>query len=164
MKRSLSLVLVIMMLLPTLALAEWDGTITVVQSNDLINFDPIASTDTSNKNIIKNCMNRLFETDDMFNPVPILVKEYSVDESGLVWTIKIHDTIKFFNGKTCTVDDVMFCLWRSKNGSSSGKTETDRNGIVYLRHLSVIQVPHMLTKPAFVDRPDLLQQDNRVLA
>lgn len=122
MKKILSLVLVIMMLLPTLALAEWDGTITVVQSNDLINFDPIASTDTSNKNIIKNCMNRLFETDDMFNPVPILVKEYSVDESGLVWTIKIHDTIKFFNGKTCTVDDVMFCLWRSKNGSSSGKT------------------------------------------
>ena len=122
MKKILALVLVVMMLVPTLAMADWDGTITVVQSNDLINFDPIASTDTSNKNIIKNCMNRLFETDDMFNPIPILVKEYSVDESGLVWTIKIHDTIKFFNGKTCTVDDVMFCLWRSKNGSSSGKT------------------------------------------
>ena len=29
--------------------SSWDGTITIVQSSDVIGFDPTASTDTNNK-------------------------------------------------------------------------------------------------------------------
>jgi len=32
--------------------ADWDGKITIVQSSDIINWDPCASTDTNTKNFL----------------------------------------------------------------------------------------------------------------
>ena len=80
-KKLLAGILVCMMMLSlmTTAFADeaWDGTITIVQSSDVIGFDPTASTDTNNKNVLKNMVSRLYETDDYFNPVPVLATSYT---------------------------------------------------------------------------------------
>ena len=100
---------------------QWDGTITIVQSSDVIGFDPTASTDTNNKNVLKNMVSRLYETDDYFNPVPVLATSYTqVDE--YTWEFKIAQGVKFHDGTTLTVDDVIYSLQRAKEKSSSGKT------------------------------------------
>ena len=109
--------------LMTTAFAEdaWNGTITIVQSSDVIGFDPTASTDTNNKNVLKNMVSRLYETDDYFNPVPVLATSYQqVDD--YTWDFQIAQGVKFHDGSELTVDDVIYSLQRAKEKSSSGKT------------------------------------------
>lgn len=122
--RILSTALALVMLLGvalTASAAEWDGKITIVQSSDIINWDPVASTDTNTKNCLKNIVLRCFETDDYFNVFPVLVKEF-VQEDDLNWKFTLHEGVKFFDGTPVTTDDVLYCLERSKTTSSSGKT------------------------------------------
>ena len=98
-----------------------DGSIIVVQSSDIINWDPCASTDTNTKNCLKNMINRLFETDDYFNNIPILCKEYKQLDK-YTWEFKIYEGVKFFDGNELTMEDVVYSLNRAKTTSSSGKT------------------------------------------
>ena len=125
-KRTMSMLLAVL-LISTFAFGvsasadDWDGTITIVQSSDVIGFDPTASTDTNNKNVLKNMVSRLYETDDYFNPVPVLATSYTqVDD--YTWEFKIAQGVKFHDGTELTVDDVIFSLQRAKEKSSSGKT------------------------------------------
>lgn len=101
--------------------ADWDGTITIVQSSDVINFDPCASTDVNTKNCYKNIMNRCFETDDYYNPIPVLVKEWN-NPDPLTWEFEIYSGVKFIDGNELTADDIKFCYERARTTSSSGKT------------------------------------------
>ena len=125
-KKTITAVLACLMMLSALgttasAVDEWDGTITIVQSSDVIGFDPTASTDTNNKNVLKNMVSRLYETDDYFNPVPVLATSYTqVDD--YIWEFKIAQGVKFHDGTELTVDDVIYSLQRAKEKSSSGKT------------------------------------------
>lgn len=106
---------------PAALAADWNGTITIVQSSDVIGFDPTASTDTNNKNVLKNMVSRLYETDDYFNPVPVLATSYTqVDD--YTWEFKIAQGVQFHDGTTLTVEDVIYSLERAKEKSSSGKT------------------------------------------
>ena len=117
-----TLVLVMMLGLTVSAhAADWDGKITIVQSSDIINWDPCASTDTNTKNCLKNIVLRCFETDDYFNVFPVLVNTFE-QEDNLTWKFTLHEGVKFFDGTPVTTDDVIFCLTRAKEGSSSGKT------------------------------------------
>ena len=100
---------------------NWDRKITIVQSSDVIGFDPTASTDTNNKNVLKNMVSRLYETDDYFNPVSVLATSYSQIDN-YTWEFKIAQGVKFHDGSTMTVDDVIYSLQRAKEKSSSGKT------------------------------------------
>lgn len=58
--------------------------------------------------------NGLFRLDNDLNPIPDLVKEYSVekDENGeeSIWTMTLHEGIKFHDGSTLTSDDVIATL------------------------------------------------------
>lgn len=100
---------------------NWDGTITIVQSSDVIGFDPTASTDTNNKNVLKNMVSRLYETDDYFNPVPVLAVSYERPDD-YTWEFKIAQGVKFHDGTDLTVEDIIYSLQRAKEKSSSGKT------------------------------------------
>ena len=102
-KKLACLVVACLMLFTTVsALAEWDGTITIVQSSDVIGFDPTASTDTNNKNVLKNMVSRLYETDDYFNVVPVLATSYT-QVDNYTWEFKIAQNVKFLRITTSTV-------------------------------------------------------------
>ena len=121
-KQLVCLVVACAMLLSAVsALAEWDGTITIVQSSDVIGFDPTASTDTNNKNVLKNMVSRLYETDDYFNVVPVLATSYQ-QVDNYTWEFKIAQNVPFHDGTILTVEDVIYSLERAKTKSSSGKT------------------------------------------
>lgn len=49
----------------------------------------------------------LFEIDENFNVVPCLAESAEVDESGLVWTIKLKEEACFSNGTNLTADLVV---------------------------------------------------------
>lgn len=101
--------------------SNWDGTITIVQSSDIINWDPCASTDVNTKNCMKNLMNRCFETDDYYNPIPVLVKNYD-NPDDLTWNFEIYSGVKYRDGNELKAEDIKYCYERSKEISSSGQT------------------------------------------
>lgn len=133
-KRWTALLLVLMMLLSVLTgcgggggstegdtTEEWDGTITIVQSSDIINWDPCASTDVNTKNCLKNMVNRCFETDDYYNPIPNLVKNWT-NPDELTWEFELHQGVMFMDGTELTSEDVKATYERAREKSSSGKT------------------------------------------
>ena len=48
--------------------------------------------------------------------------------------------------------------------SAAGKAEADGNGVVHLRHLVFVQMPHVLPQAALVDGANLLEKDDGILA
>ena len=48
-----------------------------------------------------------------------LATEYSLDESGLVWTFKLRDDVKFTDGEALTASDVVFTFNTAKESQSS---------------------------------------------
>lgn len=101
--------------------AEWDGTITIVQSSDIIGWDPCASADVNTKNCMKNLLNRTFETDENLKAIPIMVESFE-QLDDLNWTFTLKEGIKFFDGTPCTANDVKFSVMRARETSSSGKS------------------------------------------
>lgn len=103
------------------ALADWDGTITIVQSSDIINWDPCASADVNTKNAMKNLLNRTFETDENLKAIPIMIDTFEqVDE--YTWNFKLKEGITFFDGNPCTAEDVRYSIMRARETSSSGRS------------------------------------------
>ncbi|WML42796.1 ABC transporter substrate-binding protein [Neobacillus sp. PS3-40] len=58
-------------------------------------------------------------------PKPVLAKEYTVDDSGLVYTFKLDEGHKFSSGNPVTANDVVFSFNRTKNikGNAAALTE-----------------------------------------
>ena len=48
--------------------------------------------------------------------------------------------------------------------SGARKAEADGDGIIHLCHLLLVQMTHVLPQPAFVNRTNLLQQNDGILA
>lgn len=88
---------------------DYDRDITLVMSSDMVSFDPMASSDLINQNILNLVYDRLFEFDENLNPVPYLVKDYAwVTEDACQFTI--YDNITFTTGEAMTTEDVLFSL------------------------------------------------------
>ncbi|MCF6095228.1 ABC transporter substrate-binding protein [Microaerobacter geothermalis] len=50
----------------------------------------------------------LFQLDENNQPQPWLVKDYEISEDGLTYTFKLHDDVKWHDGKPLTAEDVKF--------------------------------------------------------
>lgn len=98
-----------------------DGDITVVQALDMISFDPIATSDLSNQYVLYNIYSRLFTfpKNRLAGDVKELCKDFKrVSDSE--WHFTIWENVKFHDGTTLTVDDVVYSLNRAKAGTTIG--------------------------------------------
>ncbi len=70
--------------------------------------NPILSTDVPSSEITGLVFNGLFRVDINMSIVPDLVSTYSVSEDGRIYTFKLHQNIKWHDGKPFTAEDVQF--------------------------------------------------------
>ncbi len=98
-----------------------DGDITVVQALDMISFDPIATSDLSNQYVLYNIYSRLFTypTNRLAGDVKELCKDFK-RVSDTEWRFTIWDNVKYHDGSTLSVDDVVYSLNRAKAGTTIG--------------------------------------------
>ena len=98
-----------------------DGDITVVQALDMISFDPIATSDLNNQYVLYNIYSRLFTfpKNRLSGDVKELCKEFK-RVSNTEWHFTIWDNVKYHDGSTLTVDDVVYSLNRAKAGTALG--------------------------------------------
>lgn len=64
----------------------------------------------------------LFALNGNYEPTPVLAEGYEVDETGLVYTIKLRQGVKFHNGQEMTADDVVASMTRWLELSSKANT------------------------------------------
>ena len=96
-----------------------DADITVVQSLDMVSWDPVNTSDLSNGYVINNVYSKLFTFDENINGIPELCKEYKM-VSDSEWHFTIYEGIKNHDGSILTADDVVYSLNRTKNGTAIG--------------------------------------------
>ena len=64
----------------------------------------------------------LFALNGNYEPTPVLAESYEVDETGLIYTIKLRQGVKFHNGQEMTADDVAASMTRWLELSSKANT------------------------------------------
>ena len=85
----------------------------------MVSFDPINTSDLSNRYIITNIYSYLFAQDEYLGNVPELVKSYKrLNDS--TWQFELHQGVKTHEGKDLTVDDVVYSLQRTQKGTAIG--------------------------------------------
>lgn len=98
-----------------------DDDITVVQALDIISFDPTSTSDLNNQYVLYNIYSRLFTfpNNRLAGDVKELCKEYKM-VSDSEWHFTIWDNVKYHDGSTLTVDDVVYSLNRARAGTAIG--------------------------------------------
>lgn len=115
-------------------------TIVVGVASDLKTLDPAHGYEVFGNFYFYAAYENLYTLQgDDYTPQPGLAKEYSLDESGLVYTFKLNEGRKFSSGNPVTAEDVVFSINRTKNlkGNASALVEgvtnveaTDENTVV----------------------------------
>lgn len=99
--------------------ANLNANITVVQQLDMVSFDPINTSDLSNRYIITNIYSYLFAQDEYLNNVPELVKSFKRTNDS-TWQFEIYKGVKAHDGQELTADDVVYSLQRTQKGTAIG--------------------------------------------
>ena len=133
MKRSLTLVLVLIMMFTLTTGCQKSmpsnvgdpestvETLTVATTADIFSMDPQLKKDVPSGRIKVLVFETLVRTDEFGNIVPAIAKKWEfVDDTTIHFTI--NEGIKFHNGESLTMEDILFSFQRGENAPQTGIT------------------------------------------
>ena len=86
-----------------------DNSITVGIAQDLDeSLDPYTITAAGTREVLFNVYEGLVKADSDGNFNAAVAEDYTISEDQLTYTFKLRDGVKFHNGETVTVDDVLY--------------------------------------------------------
>ena len=93
----------------------YGGEITVGIAADLdSSLDPhVSSSKAGTREVLFNIYEGLMKPDTEGNLIPAVAEEYTVNETADVYTFILREGVKFHNGETVTVGDVVYSLSRA---------------------------------------------------
>lgn len=86
--------------------AEAKTTLVYGVSTDAASLDPHVQNDSHSEQIVAMLYNTLLKFEADGTIVNDLAESYDVTDDGLTWTFKLHEGVKFHNGKELTAEDV----------------------------------------------------------
>jgi len=91
------------------------GEITVGIAADLdTSLDPhVSSSSAGTREVLFNIYEGLLKPDTDGNLIPAIAEDYTVNETADTYTYTLRDGVRFHNGKTVTVGDVVYSLTRA---------------------------------------------------
>ena len=99
------------------------GELTVGIAQDLDDsLDPHKMTAAGTREILFNVFEGLVKPDENGNLIPAIAKSYTIGGSGDTFTFALRDGVKFHNGKTVTVEDVVYSINRVAGKDSDKPT------------------------------------------
>lgn len=90
----------------------YGGSIVVGITQDLDSLDPHVAMAAGTDEVLFNVFEGLVKPDKDGNFVEAVASSYTISEDALVYTFTLRENVKFHNGKTVTVDDVVYSLKR----------------------------------------------------
>lgn len=111
--------------------AVYGGEITVGISADLdTSLDPhVSSSSAGTREVLFNIFEGLMKPDTEGNLIPALAEDFTVNETADVYTYTLRDGVKFHNGDTVTVGDVVYSLSRAAGLETGEPLMSDLAGI-----------------------------------
>jgi len=154
-KRILSLALVLAM---TAALCACGGgkpqsagnELTVGISADLdTSLDPhVSSSSAGTREVLFNIFEGLVKPDPEGNLIPALAEAFTVNESADIYTYTLREGVRFHNGKTVAVGDVLYSLTRAAG------LETGEPLVADVKAISAVEAPDARTVVVHLSAPD----------
>jgi len=89
-----------------------DATVTVAMETILENLDYMTNSTLNAAGIFETMYDSLVTLDENVTMQPMLATEWSVSEDGKVWTFKLRDDVKFWDGTPLTAKDVKYTFER----------------------------------------------------
>ncbi len=97
-----------------------ENTLKVALGADVASLDPHGKNDVTSERVRANMYETLIYQDENSNLKEGLAKDWFVDDTGKIWTIKLKEGVKFHNGEGFTSEDVKFTIDRGKKSSNVG--------------------------------------------
>ncbi len=154
-KRMISLVLVLVL---TAALCACGGgksqstgrELTVGISADLdTSLDPhVSSSSAGTREVLFNIFEGLVKPDTDGNLIPAVAESFTVNESADIYTYTLREGVRFHNGKTVTVGDVVYSLSRAAGLETGEPLVSDVKGI------AAVDTPDARTVAVHLHAPD----------
>ena len=96
------------------------GTVTVAQSSEPGNLNPLIYATTSDTNVTHMIFDPLVKPDDKLNIIGGLAKSWDVSEDGLTYTFHLNEGVKWHDGTPFTANDVAFTFSSIASSSYDG--------------------------------------------
>ena len=117
MKKVMFVLLVLCLLaLPVTVMAQevdTEATVTVALTTIIDNLDYMIQSTLNASGIFQHMFEPLVDLDPQtVTIVPCLATEWSISEDGKVWTFKLRDDVKFWDGEPFTAKDVKYTMER----------------------------------------------------
>ena len=90
----------------------YGGLVVVGILQDLDSLDPHKAVAAGTKEVLFNIFEGLVKPDETGELIPAVASDYTISEDGKVYTFNLREDVKFHNGDTVTVDDVIYSLDR----------------------------------------------------
>ncbi|MEC5341261.1 ABC transporter substrate-binding protein [Brenneria populi] len=120
--------------------------------------DPYLTTNSATTDVVRHIFEQLFTINDRFEPVPELVKSYTLSDDRKTYTFTLRDGIRFHDGQPLTADDVVASMNRWLAVSTQGKANLPGaqfskvdDGTVRL----TVQTPSLITLNVLADLKNL---------
>jgi peptide/nickel transport system substrate-binding protein len=97
---------------PPEKVADPDAKITVALETIIENYDFMTNSTLNSAGIFEMMYDRLVNLDDKVVLQPMLATEWKVSEDGKVWTFKLRNDAKFWDGTPLTAKDVKYTVER----------------------------------------------------
>lgn len=110
-----------------------EQTVVVGITNDLDSLDPHKAVAAGTREVLFNIFEGLVKPNSNGDLVPAVAEDYEISEDGKKYTFTLRDKVKFHNGKTVTVDDVVYSIKRC-----AGLLEEKDPNVVQVSALSII--------------------------
>ena len=131
MKRTLALILALVMVLSMSVFAAADGkdTLVVAAPDESATLSTTAhdALQTAYLNVLS--YNGMMKLDYNMNPVPDLAESYTVSEDGCTWVFKLREGVKFHNGEELTADDVVASMIAAQSESNVANYTKDYTAV-----------------------------------
>lgn len=145
------LLLGVMLLSMSAALAQDNTLIVATNIDDIITLDPGRGGESTNLLVNHATYDTLLEirADDLNKIVPSLADSYTVSDDGLVYTFTLHKDVKFASGNPVTAEDVKFSWMRLKNIKGNPSFYADQIGSIEAVDDLTLKVTLTVKTPAF---------------
>lgn len=119
MKKKLSLLLALVMLMSVVALThgavlaseaegKMGGTLILPEGGDPLSFCPSATADDNAYAMMQNMFNRLTKLDSGKSPIPDAAESWDISDDALEITFHLKDNMKWWDGEALDADDVKY--------------------------------------------------------
>ncbi len=109
--------------------------------------DPHAAASAGTREVVFNIYEGLVKTGPTGELIPAVAESYKVSEDGLVYTFTLREGVKFHNGETVTVEDVIYSLNRCAEHSGDSALKSAFSAIRDLQAIDDKTVTFRLDQP-----------------